>query len=206
MQEIKQDFEYFDIDDRHMYAGAQAFLDHYQQHVELKEFLEFFNKELPQYLTIPEKLLTLLNLHDSLDINLGQALYATHFRLLNPEMELACHASVGIRVISALASKDEEILKFMINDPCYLVRLAVYENSNTPKDLIEYVKPDDTFFREFKLDEMEELGEDYEEMASVESCSCSPDGLADFIHEKWNNELLELPPIAHEFEHGTKCL
>ena len=199
-KEIIERFYDYDIEDMLLAAWMPQFIDDFKQKIDLQDFLDFLNKDLSHYIQVPEQLLALLNVHDLVEINLGEGLFATQFRLIDKKIDYACHPSVGIRVISALASKEEEILKFMINDPCYLVRLAVYENSNTPKDLIEYVKPDDTFFRAFHIDEMEELGDDFEEMASFESCSCSPDGLSDYIHEKWNDELLEIPPIAHEFE------
>jgi hypothetical protein len=199
-QAIIEHFEYYEVDDMHSHAGAQRFLTEYKQVVDLQDLLEFLNEDLSQFLTIPEQLLTLMNLHLNVEVELGQALHATQFRLLQPELELACSPSVGIRVITALASKSTKILELTAVDPCYLVRLASYENKNLPKEDAEYLRKDDTYFREFTTDDIERMGDDYDELATVEACGCSVDGISDFIHDKYSESLLEIPPIAHEFE------
>ena len=199
-QELVDIFEYADVDDMHMAEAARRFLDDYPQTIGLTELLEFINEELSKWLDVPEKLLSLLGLHDRIEVHLGQALHATQYRLLKPELELACSTELGVRVITAVASKDSEILKLTAVDPCYLVRFASYENMHSSKPQMEYLVKDDTYFREFSGSEREELGDDFEEIATLESCSCSADEINDFIHNKYDDALLNLPPIAHEFE------
>ena len=203
-EEIKQDiiehFEYHDVDDMHRYSGAEYFLQNFNQPVDVQELLEFINKDLSQWIEIPERLLTLLNIHYKLEVNLGEALHATQFRLLKPELELACSPSLGVRLITALASKNAEILKLMMVDPCYLVRLATYENKSSDKNYIEDIQDQDPYFREFTSDYLTESISNYEDIATLESCGCSADQISDFIHDKYSEELLELPPIAHQFE------
>jgi hypothetical protein len=198
--ELVDIFEYADVDDMHMAEASKRFLEDYSQIVELMELLEFFKQDLPKWLEVPEKLFTLLGSHDRIEVNLGQALHATQYRLLKPEMELACSPQIGIRLITALASKDAGILRLTAADPCYLVRIASYENAHSIDSEMEYLIKDDTYFRQFSPSEIEQMGDDYEEIASIESCNCSPDGISDFIHDKYSDALLELPPIAHEFE------
>lgn len=199
-QEIINHFEDYEVDDRHAHAGAQLFLEKYKQEVDFEELLEFLAEDLTQWLTISDELLTLLNLHSKLEVELGQALHATQFRLLQPELELACSQSVAVRVVTALASKTPEILKLTAVDPCYLVRLASYENQNLPREDVEYFRREDTYFREFTTEDVKQMGDDYDKITTVETCGCSEDDISDFIHDKYSEERLELPPIANEFE------
>jgi hypothetical protein len=199
-QELMDVFEYASVDDMHMEDASKRFLQDYNQIVDLKELLGFLRADLSDWIDVPEKLLALLHRHWRLDVNLGDALHATQYRLLKPELELACSPSVGVRLVTALASKDPEILKLTAVDPCCLVRFASYENSNSPKDYTERLLRDDIFFRELSSMDIRRIGDDREELATVESCGCTADGISDFIHDKYSEELLEIPPIAHEFE------
>ena len=199
-QEIKDTLEHFDVDDMHMYAGAQTFLDSYKQTVDLQDFLEFANEDLTSLVKVPETLLGSLNVHPLVELTLGEGLYATQFRLIQPEIQMACSASVGVRVVSAIASENEDVLNLLAVDPCYLVRLSAYENPNSARELVERLRNEDPYFRVFTADEIEEMGVDYEELATVEDCGCTPAGVNDFIHKKYSDELLEIPPLAHEFE------
>jgi hypothetical protein len=200
-QEICDHFEFYDRDGKlQRHAGVQAFLSQYSQPVELIDFINFFNSQLNHYFKVSPEVLKNLETHDPLIAPLGEALHATQFELLETELDLACSEYVAIRFITAIATKDPQVLDFLINDPCYIVRSAVYHNSNTSKDLISFKKPNDTFFRAFNIDELEELGEAADEMAIKGECSCSERTPSDYIHEVWNDQLLELPPIAHEFE------
>lgn len=199
-KEIQETLEYCDIDDMHLYAGMQNFRKFFTDEVSLEEFLRFANKDLKHYFELPAGYLELFSHHEPLSVVLGEAIHALQIRLLDPELEMACSKSVAIRVITALTSNSEEILKFMIYDPCYLVRKAVYDNPASPKDFIDIVKGDDIFFKTYYLDEIDELGPHADYLAHRNSCNCSPDGLNDLVHEVWNDEGLEIPPIAHEFE------
>ena len=203
-QEIKKQiiehFAYYDIDDMHQYAGAQAMLEEYDKFVDLHEVIKFIKYDLKNYVSVPESIIKLLKDHEPLQVNLGQALHATAYRLLCPEQELACHKSVGVRLVAALATKNEETLLFLINDPCLLVRKAVYENQTTPKEQVERALNTDIYFKSYFLDELEEIGDEAEHLPHTSICTCSANYIADYVEEVWSNQKLDIPPIAHEFE------
>lgn len=199
-QELQDTFEYADVDDMHLDEAARRFLEDYTQTLSLQEVLEFIRADLSKWLEVPEKLLSVLNLHHRIDVKLGEVLHATQYHLVKPELELACSPSIGVRVVTALATTNADILQLTAVDPCYLVRLATYENKKTPKGLVEKLKPEDPYLREYTAQEIESLGDDFEEIATVEQCGCAEDDITDLIHDKYDKRLLNVPPIANQFE------
>lgn len=199
-KQIIEHFAYYDIDDMHQYAGSQSILNEYDKFVDLDEVIKFLKYDLQGYVSVPESIIKLLKYHEPLQVNLGQALHATQYRLLSPERELSCDESVGVRLITALATDNEETLLFLINDPCLLVRKAVYENPTTPKDDISRALNTDIYFKSYFLDELEELGNEAEQLPHTALCTCSANYVADYVEEVWGNQKLDIPPIAHEFE------
>jgi hypothetical protein len=203
-QELIDIFEYAAVDDMHMAAASQRFLEDYNQTVDLRELLEFLSKDLGQWLDVHGKLLDHLALHEPIDVNLGKALHATQFHLLTSELGLACSSSVGLRFITAIASKKPKILSLTMVDPCYLVRLASYENRYAAKDEVKRRLRDDPYFREIAPEEIRDMGTDFYELTTTRTCGCSADDISDFIHHRYDRELLELPLIANEFEYRMR--
>lgn len=198
-QELMDVFYHASVDDMHMAEASRRFLQDYTQVVDLMELVSFLEADLSDWLDVPKKLMHILNRHPRVDVSLGDALHATQYRLLRPELELACSPSVGVRLLTAIASKDADVLALTSVDPCCLVRFASYENANSPKKQIERLLKDDIFFRELSSQDIYRIGDDQEELATVESCGCTAEGISDFIHDKYSDKLLEIPPIANEF-------
>lgn len=199
-KQIIEHFARHDIDDMHQYAGAKGMLEDYDKVVDLDEVIRFLNSDLNNYISVSESIIKLLEDHEPLQVNLGQALHATQYRLLTSERELACHESIGVRLITALATKNEETLLFLINDPCLAVRKSVYENPLTPVNQIKRAIQTDIYFKNYHLDELEKLGDEAEQLPNTSVCSCSANYIAKYVEQVWAKQELDIPPIVHEFE------